>query len=160
MICPLALAAQQKAPPGMPYVKIEGDADKAAPAFNWWFELNPPPQYDRWWHEIAACENLPLPADYKKVRWFAVNAKAFHPAKEPDDTTAAETPEAVGYLWHWTPEIWLALPLRNLEWMVKHEMLHVLMMWAGEEPGHPPERFEVCGLHTFYDPGWRVVTTR
>jgi hypothetical protein len=38
-------------------------------------------------------------------------------------------------------------------------MLHQLMKWAGEQAGHPPERFEKCGLHIFFDPGRRVVYT-
>jgi hypothetical protein len=163
IIVPLAasqtLHAQTKEPPGVPYFKIEGDADKVAPAFNWWFELNPQPEYDRWWHEIAACEKLPLPDTYKKVRWFAINAKVFAPPNEKGDTTEI-LPTAVAYTWRWGPELWLTLPLLHLEWLVKHEMLHLLMFWAGELPGHPPERFEICGLRIFYDPGMRVVYTR
>jgi hypothetical protein len=107
IIVPLAasqtLHAQTKEPPGVPYFKIEGDADKVAPAFNWWFELNPQPEYDRWWHEIAACEKLPLPDTYKKVRWFAINAKVFAPPNEKGDTTEI-LPTAVAYTWRWGPE--------------------------------------------------------
>jgi hypothetical protein len=154
----IPLVAQTREPPAMPYFKLDGDADKLAPAFNWWFELNPPPVYDRWWHEVADCERLPLPPDYKKVRFFAVNAKYFAPANEPGDTTDIAT-TAVGYNWQAGPEIWLVLPVRMLEWLVKHEMLHQLMKWAGEQAGHPPERFEKCGLHIFFDPGRRVVYT-
>jgi hypothetical protein len=104
-------------------------------------EYPSPPVYEQWWREIATCERLPLPPRHVLVRFFAVNGREFVILNDPF-TSPWESPRwAIGYADPWEDEIYLAFPYLLEEMIVKHEMLHQLMKWAGEEPGHPESRY-------------------
>ena len=113
-------------------------------------EYTAPPIYAEWWAEIAECEGFPIPTAEQQasVQWFSVPAIYFAPdgiPLEDDGGALAGTfdREPAIYIGH--PYIW--------EWpIIEHEMMHMVLHWAGFELGnyHPPEIFTVCGLSIAY----------
>jgi hypothetical protein len=97
-----------------------------------------PAEYEVWWHEIAACERLPLPPIHFQVQYFAVAAREFWPMTEGG--------WAIGYAHVWGNQLYLAFPYLDDKAIVEHEMLHFLMYWQGEEPGHPESRYGEIGV--------------
>jgi hypothetical protein len=109
-------------------------------------EFTPPAIYEKWWKEIAECEKIPQPGIMAKtVVWVQVNSHTFRIGLQRGSAFGFTDPERV--------TIYLALPSVLEEEVVKHEMVHMLDYWHGEDEGedyHPQDRFEVCGLHTFH----------
>ena len=105
------------------------------------FPYSQPAIYDDWWHEIADCEGLALPADYAKVQFFAVNDSAFVPAALPLLSVYAVTFAAEDQIFISEPLIWTAH-------LIKHEMMHWILKRNGFDfgPWHPAEFFTRCGL--------------
>jgi hypothetical protein len=114
-------------------------------------EYHPPAEYEKWWMEIAQCENLPLPERHFFVQFFAVNGREFTVLNDPFTPPWAFSGWAIGYADPWSDQIYIAFPYMREEVIVKHEMLHQLMKWAGERPGHPESRYGLkdigkCGV--------------
>lgn len=116
------------------------------------------PMYDRWWHEVAACEGLALPDVYQLVRYVQINYAYFDlPADDP-------APPGSGILGHSFVAEWqmfVAIPYRYDEEVVKHEMTHFLLYWARiAYGGHPRQYFSGrCGFSERYV-GPRMATLR
>lgn len=111
--------------------------------------------YDRWWHEIADCEGLTLPPLYSSVRWYQINALVFA------DSVTASADETAGKPVSWLAagsyllelQIFVALPYRYTEEIIKHEMLHWLLFWNGiSMGGHPAPYYGRCGVRERYSP--------
>lgn len=122
-------------------------------------EYLPPADYDRWWHEIAACEGLSLPPRYVRVRFFQVNAVHFYNRDQPYVSRDPLTGKAlkgwsIGQSYLTLGIVFFALPHKDEELVVKHELLHFLLYWAavpaGENGGHPKPYFQRCGMTSFY----------
>lgn len=138
--------------------KIPEGANKVAEYLPWGGQYIPDEIYEKWWVEIAACEQLPLPPVHYLVRFYQINAIHFYDALRPslglDLFGNLVIRWAVGMSYPEDLEMYVALPSREVEIVLKHEMIHFLMFWAGEPGGHPPERFETCGVTTIYnEPG-------
>ena len=82
--------------------------------------VGPLPIYDSWWTDLEHCTDIR--ADMGRIEWFQVNG-AFDPG--------------TGHEHHgmWTPPHRIHLALPDVEWLVKHEMLHDLTNGAGHD--HP-----------------------
>lgn len=108
-------------------------------------EYPEPPEYERWWHEIADCEGLPLPPEHLNVRYFAVNGREF---VIPDIYywVRGLANWAIGYSLPEKGEMYLAFPYLDEEYLFKHEAVHFLQFWAGEQAGHPVSRIGVDGI--------------
>lgn len=94
-------------------------------------EYGPLYEYEAWWREIAACENLPLPLKHYSTRFFALNVREY----------LYDQVWAIGNVAPEENQIYLAFPYIGVEAIVKHEMLHLLMEWNGEDRGHPYWRY-------------------
>lgn len=105
--------------------------------------------YDRWWHEVADCEGVPLPDIYQLVRYVLINYAYFDlPADDP-------APPGSGILGHSFVAEWqmfIAIPYRYDPEVVKHEMMHFLLYWARRaNGGHPAMYFNGrCGFFASY----------
>jgi len=141
--------------------KTPDSASKVSETLAWASEYLAPEIYEKWWREIAACEKLPLPLAHYQVRFYQVNAWRFydlaHPMYGIDFFGKKVLMWAVGLSYGKDLEMYLALPHIYEEIILKHEMIHFLMYWAGEKPDktlsdpwHPPARFETCGVTTQY----------
>lgn len=109
--------------------------------------------YERWWREIAACEGLALPPAHAFVRWFYINALFFADsavALEEEHAGRDVTWLAAGsYLFEM--QTFVALPYLYDEEVIKHEMLHWLLMWSGiAVDGHPVPYYGRCGVYAKY----------
>jgi hypothetical protein len=120
-------------------------------------EYLPNEDYDRWWHEIAECEGLSLPYFYSRVRFFQVNAVHFYDKDRPSlfwgDDGILYVNWAVGQSYILEGLIFVALPHRGEELVIKHEMLHFLLFWNGVPPAgdhHPMPFFGQCGMSITY----------
>ena len=82
--------------------------------------VDPLPTYRAWWAEVEQCTDLR--ADMSRIAWFHVDA-----CFDPGDG------ECHYGMWLAPHTIYLALP--DVEWLVKHEMLHDLTNGAGHD--HP-----------------------
>lgn len=105
--------------------------------------------YDRWWHEVADCEGLRLPSFYVIVRYVQVN----YPYFELPEAPAVPGSVTVGYSFVREWQIYIAIPYRLDEEIVKHEMTHFLLYWARITPrgGHPLRYFDGhCGFTETY----------
>lgn len=104
--------------------------------------------YDRWWHEVAECEGLELPSFYVIVKWVQVNYPYFQLAGEP--LPAGEAALGRSFLKEW--QIYIAIPYRFDEAVIKHEMTHFLLYWARiARGGHPAKYFDGhCGFTATY----------
>ncbi|MDP9202351.1 MAG: hypothetical protein M3P26_10540 [Gemmatimonadota bacterium] len=145
LAAPAAAGAQTR------HFTVPDSLHKLEAALPWGSQYLADAKYDRWWHEIAECERLPLPSVYATVRFFQINAIHFYDADRPTFVLFAgelRVQWAVAMSFLWTGEIWVGLPYINEEVVIKHEMVHFLMYWAGEPGGHPPARFETCGVTT------------
>lgn len=122
-----------------------------------------PAVYEQWWQEIAACEQLPLPVTHYRVRWYQINAGMFFDGLQPiyaRDSTGQIRHDEEGHVFiMWAAaisypgalEAFVSLPYMFEQTIIKHEMVHFLMAWAGEPGGHPKERFDGrCGLTITY----------
>lgn len=122
------------------------DSVRVVPSLPWVTEYVPPSIYDTWWKEIAECEKMPLPiALTKTVKWVQVNSVTFRVGRQQGRTYGLADVD------HTT--IYVALPSVLDPSVIKHEMVHMLDWWYGEDEGddyHPQDRFEVCGLSTYY----------
>lgn len=109
-------------------------------------EYTPPFVYHQWWAEIADCEGFPVPdsAQEHSVQFFSVPASLF----------AFNIGSMLAGTFDGEPSIYMGAPYVWEEGIVKHEMLHVILHWAGFEflNWHPPEFFEKCGIHTYGNP--------
>lgn len=105
--------------------------------------------YDRWWHEVAACQGIELPDSYVLVRYVQVNYAWFNlTGKE----AAAAGSAYAGYSFVREWQMFVAIPYRNDEEVVKHEMTHFLLYWAHiAYGGHPAQYFSGrCGFTARY----------
>jgi hypothetical protein len=117
-------------------------------------EYTPPPEYEQWWQEIAACEGLPLPEAHLGVQFFAVATREFQVANDPTLTPGEQPSWAIGYAHIWTGQIYLAFPFIADPAIVKHEMLHILQYLANEGVTHSERRYGSktvgkCGVFPF-----------
>lgn len=107
--------------------------------------LFPDERYDRWWHEIAACESLRLPPFYFLVQFYQLNAPAFQDVK--DTVAIRKNRWAIGESFVLEGQMFIALPYIYDEVVIKHEMLHFLLFWNRVlDRDHPADRFEICGM--------------
>lgn len=108
-------------------------------------EYSAPFIYSVWWGEIASCEGFPVPTQkqQRSVQWFSV-ASSFFGLDNPIFGMLAGT-------WDEEPSIYMGAPYVWEKGTVEHEMMHMVLRWNGFEMGnyHPPEIFEVCGIHTY-----------
>jgi hypothetical protein len=109
------------------------------------FGFPPPAIYEDWWHEIADCEHLPLPADHK-VYWFIVPVRPFmflsDSTHKHDDAAIITSDSAIAVAF----VNYSGLLDRGL---ITHEMAHALLFWAfgSKYVGqHPDEFYTRCGL--------------
>ena len=108
-------------------------------------EYTQPFYYEAWWKEIGACEHVIVPEELiKAVRFVYVNSKYMVVDGDLGVLGYADAPHRT---------IYIVLPLIYNKSVLMHEMLHFLDYWNGIDEGvtyHPKERFETCGIHTFY----------
>lgn len=108
-------------------------------------EYSQPFFYEGWWKEIGACEHVIVPLELTRaVRFIYVNAKYMVVDGDRGVLGYADAPNRT---------IYIVLPLIYDKSVLMHEFLHVLDYWNGIDEGrtyHPPERFNACGIHTFY----------
>jgi hypothetical protein len=117
---------------------------KVVPSMPWIFEVRPKPIVLEWWFAISSCEKL-LPGDaFGRIKFFIVNQDSFGIDSDTDKYGAY-----YGYtlnLPDGTYAIFLAASIADSRKVSTHEMTHVLMAEHHEKPGHPPRRFQICGL--------------
>lgn len=105
-------------------------------------EYSQPFIYSLWWSEIASCEGFPVPdsAEQATVQFFSVPSSYFALGQMRGMLAGTYAHE---------PSIYMGAPYVWDEGIVKHEMLHVILGWAGYEfqNFHPAEFFERCGIH-------------
>ena len=133
------MGAQQGRAPVMPGAATN-NAVKLDPSLPWVSEYAPPFIYEIWWREIAKCEGLPFPVERaRQVQYFQVNAPDFIPG-DVDAIVYAVTYEQ-GQTFVAYPYIWNKA-------LVKHEFLHLLLMWAGDPKWyeHNPHFYDRCGV--------------
>jgi hypothetical protein len=110
--------------------------------------------YEKWWREIANCQGLPLPGAYKHVRWYHINALFFADAREAleADLAGRRIEWALGKSYTFEYQIFVALPYKFDEQVIKHEMLHFLLLWDGQplSPVHPKPYYARCGMAPEY----------
>ena len=105
--------------------------------------------YDRWWHETAACLDVPLPPFYLLVKFVQINYPYFDlPADEP-------APPGEGILGHSFVTEWQMFVAIGYRWtreVITHEMAHFLLFWARKaRGGHPARYFNGrCGFYAKY----------
>lgn len=146
-----------QAPPIAHHFAVPDTSGRIAPYLPLVGEYLPLEEYDRWWHEIAQCEQLALPNDYVRIRFFQVNAAHFYDQDRPslfwkDGTLWVSW--AIGQSYLDEGVIFMALPYRREERVVKHEMLHFLLFWNRVPPGknlHPMPFYGVCGMSISYE---------
>jgi hypothetical protein len=92
-------------------------------------------QYRAWWREVADCSGLPLKR-YPKVHWVGVGGSGYF---------SVQGEVAMGYTHPSGDTVYVLRDAVASARIVKHEMLHVLLLKAGRGPGHP-EEFARCGL--------------
>ena len=95
--------------------------------------FEPPPIYTVWWHELETCTGHT--ADMGRITWF----------KTPGGFDPGDGDYHHGI---WTPphNIYLDANLMDVEWLVKHEMLHDLV--DGAKHDHP--MFRKCDIAAPY----------
>jgi hypothetical protein len=105
--------------------------------------------YDRWWHEVAACEGIELPDYYVLVRYIQINYAYFN---LQGDERAAAGSAYLGYSFVDEWQMFVAISYRYDEEVVKHEMAHFLLFWARiAKGGHPARYFNGrCGFGDRY----------
>jgi hypothetical protein len=107
-------------------------------------EYSAPFIYSLWWSEIAACQGAPMPDGQmqKSVQWFVVASNHFTLDDNQGGILAGTYPDAA--------TIYMGQPYVFDEGTVKHEMLHMMLFWAGYrfKNFHPKELFERpdCGI--------------
>src|SRR5690349_9408044 len=95
------------------------DSTKYVPSLPWVSEYEPPPIYEQWWKDIAACENLPYPGELtKRVTWIQINSRTFRLGSRPGNTFGF-TDEP-----HLT--IYVAIASQLEPEVILHEMAHQL----------------------------------
>lgn len=119
-------------------------------------EYPAPPEYERWWQEIADCEGMKLPPEHLNVRYFAVNGREFGIAGFWYWIRGTVN-WAIGYSSPDKGEMYIAFPYLDEEYLFKHEALHFLQYYAGEQIGHPVERYGrdgvgMCGVMPYRIP--------
>ena len=109
-------------------------------------EYSQPFIYSQWWAEIAICEGFPPPdsAAQHSVQFFSVPSSLF----------AFNLGTMLAGTFDHEPAIYMGAPYVWEEAIVKHEMLHMILRWAGFEflNYHPADFFEKCGIHTYATP--------
>lgn len=105
--------------------------------------------YDRWWHEVAACEGVELPDFYVLVRYVQINYPYFN---LPADAPLPDGKVFAGYSFVHEWQMYVAIPYRLDPEAVKHEMAHFLLFWAHiANGGHPIKYFDGrCGFFQTY----------
>lgn len=109
--------------------------------------------YERWWREISECQGLPLPPEHVRLEWVHVNAIHFVDADRDTADSDGEIWWALGKSYLATGVVMIALPYKYDEQVIKHEMTHWLIYWAGEKnrEDHPPLHFDgSCGVYPAY----------
>jgi hypothetical protein len=120
-------------------------------------EYSPRPDYDRWWHEIADCEGLPLPPMYRYVTFVQINAPHFYDKDHPQ----LFWKDGVQYVYWAIAQsnlgeglMFVSVLHRDEAYTIKHEMLHFILFWNGIKPGddgHPMPYFSQCGMTVSYE---------
>lgn len=102
-----------------------------------------PAVYEVWWQEIAACEQLPLPADHIEVKWVLVPARPFYFAEDSTKNgydAVILTPD---------PRVYVTQAGILNRLLIEHEMEHYLLFkkfgrrFVGK---HPQPYYSNCGL--------------
>jgi hypothetical protein len=154
LILALLLPRSAKAQ-GRVHFNIATPAGKVSPMYTRISEFIPDAKvYERWWREIADCQGLPLPVQHLQIKWVQINAVHFYDADydKPDATGLMYWDLGKSYLE--LGIIMIAMPYRYDEEVIKHEMTHFLMVWAGEKPGHSPLHYSgACGVYPRYQGG-------
>jgi hypothetical protein len=113
--------------------------------------------YERWWHEIAECQALPLPPQHTRIEWVHVNAIHFYDADRDHPDSTGRIAWDIGKSYIPTGVIMIALPYKYDEEVIKHEMTHWLIFWSGakNKEDHPALFFSGrCGVwETYHGPG-------
>lgn len=114
--------------------------------------------YDRWWHEVAACEGIELPTYYAIVRYVQINYPYFDLPESP--SPKGEVTLGHAFVREW--QMYIAIPYRWDEAVVKHEMAHFLLYWAHiANGGHPNPYFDGhCGFAATYDKSPHKIAVR
>jgi hypothetical protein len=92
--------------------------------------------YEQWWKELAACEGLPLSYRRFGVQFFVLNVREY----------CYGGGWIIGNAELQADQIYLAFPYMMDESLVKHEMLHLLMYWNGEQTSHAPRWYGEMGV--------------
>lgn len=119
---------------------------KAIESLDWIGLFDQLQPYPLWWKETAACAAIPLPASRaESVQFYYVNAPDFAPI--PTDKTNRMV---AGVTYAASEQIYLSVLRLREETAVKHEMLHQLLYWWGENDWDDDARpeFKRCGLQT------------
>jgi hypothetical protein len=136
---------QQGPPPVMTSFRTQSTV-KLDPSLGWMTEYSQPFIYELWWAEIAACEGLPLDwAKVRRVQFFQVNAPKFVPV---------DIEAVVLAITYDSDQVFIANPYIWNRSLVSHEMLHLLLKWAGDPTWyfHNPDRYARCGLRASGEP--------
>lgn len=142
----LAMAQARYAPD---WKFFEKDGSPRSASISWIGAYDQPAIYEQWWHEIADCEGLPLPSEHTRVQFYSVNADLFLPAGYRDNGV-----QFLGMTYPDLLEIYVGTRYVLRKGLVTHETLHIILAYNGKRLGaeHPPDFFEVCGLHATATP--------
>jgi len=90
-------------------------------------KMDPPPRYQEHWRAMEVCSGLR--GSFAEVRWYI----AFGDLRIDGEWTGA-----VSWMNH--RQIVIRAALIDVDYMVRHEILHILV----NEPGHPSPPFVLC----------------
>ena len=111
----------------------------------WFGEYEGLPSYVSWWGEVSACSEIALPPGQRtdSVRYFFVNAPDFRPIPTDKLTTMVAAVTYAAY-----EQIYVAVRDIKNKSRIKHEMLHQLLYWWGDEHWDDDQNpaFKKCGL--------------
>ncbi len=111
---------------------------KALPTLDWIGIYEQLPPYSQWWKETAACAGIPLPDSRPdSVEFFYVNAVDFAPTPtdKPNRMVAAVTYAS-------REQVFVSILRARDEKSIKHEMMHQILYWWGEEDWDDDARLE------------------
>lgn len=104
-------------------------------------EFKQPEFFEQWWQQLASCEDINLPPEHAKTRFYLVNTADL---RLKGDTTALYGVSSV----EGDGVVILSLTAILMKGVVTHEMGHLLLDWKGIDVGpyHIAEFFDRCGL--------------
>lgn len=93
--------------------------------------LTPPPEYARWWAEVAALVDMPPVTPFKRVEWWTTDTPIRCPVEREG------IPCRVHGLYLGPKDIVLAIQDVASECWVKHEIAHAVLGRGDEAHDHP-----------------------